>query len=144
MDDITEAYDDYKDSNVLSYPLKSIYLIILVLMTLVILLGATWFGFYLAKQLSIPLEMLANAAKRVSDEDYLQVKFKSGSPEINLLVDNFNRMSESLEGSRSELKESNENLQRYNKYIKVLLANVTTGVTSIDNEGQITMINNPH
>ncbi|MCB0391826.1 MAG: PAS domain-containing protein [Bdellovibrionales bacterium] len=141
MDDITQAYDDFRDSNTLSYPLKSIYLIILVLMTLVILLAATWFGFYLAKQLSIPLEMLANAAKRVSDQDYHQVKIKSGSPEINLLVENFNRMSESLERSRDEITKSNENLQRHTRYIEVLLANVTTGVTSINNEGVITMIN---
>ncbi|MCB0356290.1 MAG: PAS domain-containing protein, partial [Bdellovibrionales bacterium] len=141
MDDITQAYDDFRDSNALSYPLKSIYLIILVLMTLAILLAATWFGFYLAKQLSIPLEMLGKAAKRLSDQDYHQVKIKSGSPEINLLVENFNRMSASLEHSQRELTESNENLQRHTHYIEVLLANVTTGVASINNEGVITMIN---
>ncbi|MCB9025169.1 MAG: HAMP domain-containing protein [Bdellovibrionaceae bacterium] len=141
MDDITQAYDDFRDSNTLSYPLKSIYLIILVLMTLVILLGATWFGFYLAKQLSIPLEMLAKAAKRLSDQDYHQVKIKSGSPEINLLVENFNRMSENLERSQDEITKSNESLQEYTRYIEVLLANVTTGVVSINNEGLLTMIN---
>ena len=141
MDDIAQAYDDFRDSNTLSYPLKSIYLIILILMTFVILLAATWFGFYLAKELSIPLEMLAQAAKKVSAQDYHQVKIKSGSPEINLLVENFNRMSENLERSRNELTRSNEDLQKYTRYIEVLLTNVTTGVVSINNEGVLTMIN---
>jgi two-component system nitrogen regulation sensor histidine kinase NtrY len=141
MDDITQAYEDYKDSSTFSYPLKSIYLIILILMTLVILLGATWFGFYLAKQLSIPLELLANAAKRVSDDDYQQVNIKTGSPEINALVNNFNRMSKSLEGSRNEITETNKHLKEYNRYIEVLLSNVTTGVVSLNNEGNITTIN---
>jgi two-component system nitrogen regulation sensor histidine kinase NtrY len=43
MDDISTAYDEFRDINPLEYPLKSIYLIILVLMTFVILLAATWF-----------------------------------------------------------------------------------------------------
>ncbi len=141
IDNITQAYDDYKDSSTFSYPLKSIYLIILILMTLVILLGATWFGFYLAKQLSIPLELLADAARRVSDEDFQQVQVKTGSPEINTLVDNFNKMSLSLEKSRSEITRSNRHLQEYNRYIEVLLSNVTTGVVSTNNEDVITMIN---
>ena len=56
MDDIASAYEDFRDVNPLEYPIKSIYIVILVLMTLTILLGATWFGFYLARQLSVPLE----------------------------------------------------------------------------------------
>jgi two-component system nitrogen regulation sensor histidine kinase NtrY len=141
MDNITQAYDDYKDSTTFSYPLKSIYLIILILMTTVILLGATWFGFYLAKQLSIPLELLAQAARRVSDEDYQQVQIKTGSPEINDLVENFNKMSVSLERNRNEITKSNQHLKEYNRYIDVLLSNVTTGVVSLSNSGSITMIN---
>ena len=70
MDDIAAAYEDFRDVNPLEYPIKSIYLIILVLMTLTILLGATWFGFYLARQLSVPLEELGQAAQRVANRDY--------------------------------------------------------------------------
>jgi two-component system nitrogen regulation sensor histidine kinase NtrY len=54
MNDVSTAYEEFRDINPLEYPLKSIYMIILFMMTLVILLAATWFGFYLAKQLSIP------------------------------------------------------------------------------------------
>src|SRR5690606_5991936 len=65
MDDIAAAYENFRDSDPLAYPIKSIYLIILVLMALVIILGATWFGFHLARQLSVPLEMLVQATQRV-------------------------------------------------------------------------------
>src|SRR5690606_3084615 len=83
MDEIAEAYENFRDTDPLVYPIKSIYLIILVLMTLVVLFGATWFGFYLARQLSIPLEKLDRATQRVVVGDYNKVDIASGSPEIN-------------------------------------------------------------
>src|SRR5690606_561722 len=93
MDDIAAAYENYKDSDPLAYPVKSIYLIILVLMALVILLGATWFGVHLARQLSIPLERLGVATQHVVKGEYQLVDSLSGSPEINQLIQNFNTMT---------------------------------------------------
>lgn len=147
-DQIATAYEDFRDSNPLAYPLKTIYLIILVLMTLVILLGATWFGFYLAKQLTIPLTMLGEAARRIAKREYRKVNLVSGSPEINQLVSDFNTMTGQLESSEREVREVNENLKdtlarldEHSKYIEVVLTNVSTGVVSIDPMGFVTMIN---
>jgi two-component system nitrogen regulation sensor histidine kinase NtrY len=148
MDDIAAAYEDFRDVNPLEYPIKSIYLIILVLMTLTILLGATWFGFYLARQLSVPLEELGQAAQRVADHDYRQLKLTSGSREINELVSSFNQMTSKLETSEREVQEANQSLHQtlarlneHSRYIEVVLSTVSTGVISIDPEGKITMIN---
>ena len=85
MTDIANAYDDFRDVNPLQYPLKSIYMIIFVLMTLVILLAATWFGFYLAKQLSTPLVLLGRATKRVAGGDYAKVEIRTGSKKLHFL-----------------------------------------------------------
>jgi two-component system nitrogen regulation sensor histidine kinase NtrY len=148
MNDITSAYDEFRDVNPLEYPLKSIYLIILGLMTLVILLAATWFGFYLAKQLSIPLVVLGRATKRVAGGDYAPVEVTSGSEEISSLVDSFNQMTLNLSNSEREVKSANsslretlENLDRHNRYVEVVLGNVSAGVISVDNRGKITTIN---
>lgn len=148
MDDIAAAYEDFRDVNPLEYPIKSIYLIILVLMTLTILLGATWFGFYLARQLSVPLEELGEAAQRVADRDYSPVAISSGSTEINELVRHFNGMTGKLETSEKELSEANQNLRQtlsrldeHTRYIEVVLSTVSTGVVSLDPEGHITMVN---
>lgn len=134
MDDIAAAYEDFRDVNPLEYPIKSIYLIILVLMTMTILLGATWFGFYLAKQLSVPLEQLGQAAQRVADRDYSPVELTSGSREINQLVRHFNQMTEKLERSEDALDERS-------RYIEVVLGTVSTGVISLDPDGIITVVN---
>lgn len=103
MNDVASAYEEFKESNPLESPLKSIYLIILFLMTFVILLAATWFGFYLAKQLSVPLVQLGKATQRVSGGDYSLLNIKSGSEEINTLVESFNQMTLNLENSLKNL-----------------------------------------
>jgi two-component system nitrogen regulation sensor histidine kinase NtrY len=148
MDDIAAAYEDFRDVNPLEYPIKSIYLIILVLMTLTIMLGATWFGFYLARQLSVPLEELGEAAQRVAGRDYAKVEITSGSREINELVHHFNQMTEVLESSEREVRTANQSLHQtlarlneHSRYIEVLLSTISTGVISVDPEGHITMVN---
>jgi two-component system nitrogen regulation sensor histidine kinase NtrY len=148
MNDISSAYDEFRDVNPLEYPLKSIYMIILFLMTLVILLAATWFGFHLAKQLAIPLVQLGRATKRIAGGDYTPVEVKSGSEEISSLVDSFNMMTVNLSNSEREVKAANEslketlaNLDKHTRYIEVVLGNVSAGVISVDQNGIVTTIN---
>lgn len=148
IDDISAAYEEFRNLNPLEYPLKSIYLIILSLMTLVILLCATWFGFYLARELSIPLEVLGSASRRVGKGDYQPVGLRSGSKEINQLVASFNAMVGQLDRSKREVLQANKNLtetlerlDEHSRYIQVVLSNVTTGVISVDQDERITTVN---
>ncbi len=149
MNDVGTAYEEFRDINPLEYPLKSIYLIILFLITFVILLAATWFGFYLAKQLAVPLVQLGKATLRVASGDYSQkLETSSGSEEIALLITSFNKMTDTLEASEHEVKEANLNLQhtlqdlaQHNRYIEVVLGNVSTGVISVGKDGSITTLN---
>ncbi len=148
IDGITAAYDELKNLDPLQYPLKSIYIIVLVLMTLVIVLCATWFGFYLARQLSVPIESLGLATQRVSQGDYQAVTITSGSAEMNQLIGNFNEMMVHLDRSKKEVLQANqhltetlERLDEHSRYVQVVLSNVTTGVISIDQGGVITTVN---
>lgn len=141
MDDVASAYENFRDLNPLEYPIKSIYLIILVLMTLTILLGATWFGFYLAKQLSVPLEELGIATQRVAKRDYRSLALKTGSIEINQLVEHFNQMMLQLKDSESSLSQTLSRLDEHSRYMGVVLSTVSTGVVSLDVDEKITMVN---
>ena len=128
--------------------LEPFYIVVLIFVTLVILLCATWFGFYLAKQLTIPIERLTQAAKSLTMGLYPSVEACRSSPEMNLLINNFNKMVSDLKTSQIEIKEANENLKttltqldEHSRYINVVLSNVSTGVISVDKEGVITMVN---
>lgn len=148
MNDISSAYEEFRDVNPLEYPLKSIYMIILFMMTLVILLAATWFGFYLAKQLATPLVQLGRATRRIAGGDYSPVEVRSGSEEIISLVDSFNQMTLNLAKSEREVREANDHLKKtlsdldqHNRYIEVVLGNVSAGIISVSQSGKITTMN---
>ena len=149
MDDVASAYENFRDLNPLEYPIKSIYLIILTLMALTILLGATWFGFYLAKQLSVPLEKLRIGGSK-SRESGLPAggSIATGSVEINQLVTHFNQMTQELEKSEREVHEANTSLRQtlsrldeHSRYMGVVLSTISTGVISLDVNEVITMVN---
>lgn len=141
FDDIVGAYQEFHNNSLVEYPLRSIYFIMLILMTLVILFAAVWFGFYLARQLSIPLVLLGRATRRVAAGDYSPLDIQSGSDEINSLIGNFNQMIGNLSTSELELQQTIKNLNEYTQYVEIVLKNVSAGVISVDMTGHVTTIN---
>jgi two-component system nitrogen regulation sensor histidine kinase NtrY len=148
MAEINQTYDELLNTNLLQNPLQSIYLTLLVLMTLVILLAAVWFGFYLARQLSGSLFDLGLAVAQVEKGIYQPVQVKTGSEEIQTLADQFNKMVAHLARSRSEIEKVQANITRalrerdeYSRYIEVVLGSVSAGVVSIDFQGVVKTMN---
>lgn len=141
FDDIVGAYQEFHNNSLVEYPLRSIYFIMLIVMTLVIIFAAVWFGFYLARQLSIPLVQLGRATKRVAAGDYSQLEIESGSEEINSLIGSFNQMIGNLSSSELELQQTIKNLNQYTNYVEIVLKNVSAGVISVDTDGHMTTVN---
>lgn len=141
FDDIVGAYQEFHNNSLVEYPLRSIYFIMLIVMTLVILFAAVWFGFYLARQLAIPLVQLGRATKRVAAGDYTQLEIESGSEEISSLIGSFNQMIGNLSTSELELQQTIKNLNQYTRYVEIVLKNVSAGVISVDMTGQVTTVN---
>jgi len=69
MNEISEALVEYKQLKILKKPIKSSYMMALLMVTLLILFSATWFGFYLAKEMTIPIKELAEATHRIASGD---------------------------------------------------------------------------
>ena len=69
------------------------------------------FVWYFSKKLTNPIRELADLSNRMADLDF-EAKYTSGGVnEIGELGDNFNRMSEKLKSTISELKSANNQLQ---------------------------------
>lgn len=141
FDDIVGAYREFQTNTLIENPLKSMYFIMQIVMSLVILFAAVWFGFYLAKQLSVPLVQLGRATKRVAGGDYSALEIESGSAEINSLIGNFNQMIANLSSSELELQQTIKNLNQYTTYVEIVLRNVNAGVLSVDMSGVVTTMN---
>lgn len=141
FDDIVGAYQEFQTNTLIENPLKSMYFIMQIVMSLVILFAAVWFGFHLAKQLSVPLVQLGRATKRVAGGDYSSLEIESGSEEINSLIGNFNQMISNLSSSELELQQTIKNLNQYTSYVEIVLGNVSAGVLSVDMAGVVTTMN---
>jgi two-component system nitrogen regulation sensor histidine kinase NtrY len=148
MEDISQAFVDYRHSKILKKPLTTNYIIIFLLITLVIIFSATWFGFRLAKELTVPIMELVEGTRRVASGD-LDFHLRVGAEdEIGTLVSAFNRMTHDLKTSKAQIEESTLALQltdlereQRRKYMEIVLENVAAGVISFDKEGRITTVN---
>jgi two-component system, NtrC family, nitrogen regulation sensor histidine kinase NtrY len=134
MREISQAFVDYKQLKILKKPIKTSYMMALLMVTLLIIFSATWFGFHLAKDITVPIKEMAEATHRIATGDLnVRIQMKSAD-EIGMLVQSFNQMTGDLQVSRYELEQRR-------KYMEIVLKNVAAGVISIDDKGVITTIN---
>ncbi len=141
VDEISSVIQDYKDINPLKYPVKTAYFLILILITLVIIFVAIWIGLYMARELTVPVERLVKGAQMVGAGNLDTVIQSSGHDEIATLVESFNRMTRDLRENRERLTEAGRDLERRKIQLEAILANVGTGVISLDQDGRITTFN---
>jgi two-component system nitrogen regulation sensor histidine kinase NtrY len=148
MKEISTSFEQYKETKLLKKKIKKGYVIVLLLIALVIIFLATWFGFHLARGITVPIQELAMATNRIAAGD-LDVRIDVRSDdEIGTLVDAFNQMTADLRNGQQTIREANRELQSSNfeldqrrRYMEIVLKNVTAGVISVDKQGNITTIN---
>ncbi|MBI4529494.1 MAG: HAMP domain-containing protein [Deltaproteobacteria bacterium] len=131
---ISRSYEQYKHVTFLKKPVKNSYILTLLLITLVIIFSATWFGLFLAKGITVPIQRLAEGTHEVAHGNWDYTIESSGDDEIGTLVDSFNQMTR-------DLKQINLELERRGRYMETLLSNITAGVISVDPSGKITTMN---
>ena len=148
METISTGLERYQEMQMLKNPIKFIYLIILSIVSLLILFSATWFGFYLAKGMTVPIQRLAEGTLRIAQGDYDFSIDLEAKDEFGLLVNSFNKMTSDLRKGKEEIErtyqklwKSNEELNQRKQYMETVLANIGTGVISIDAEERISTIN---
>ena len=145
---ITEAYENYSQLWVLRRPLEGVYLSLFLMMTLMILVSATWTGLYLARRITRPVQLLAAGAREIG-AGRLDYRIEPETrDEFGSLVEAFNTMAGELAGSQRRLERSRLDLERKNlqlderrRYIETVLERIATGVVSVGVDGRIETVN---
>jgi len=145
---ISQAFQEYKQLKLLKNPIKGIYILLFMLMTLIIVFSATWFGLYLARGITDPIQKLAEGTREVASGNLKYKVEVRADDEIGILVDSFNRMTGDLAASQAKLEETYRDLQakhtemeQRRHYTETVLETVATGVVSLDPAGHVTTIN---
>ena len=145
---VTAAFEDYQQLRVLKQPLAGVYLSFFLTLTLMILVGATWMGLYLAKRITRPIQLLAAAAREIGAGHLDHRVVPETTDEFGSLIDAFNSMAGDLATSRRRLERSAVDLERKHKevegrrrYVETILERIATGVVSVDATGRIGTVN---
>jgi two-component system, NtrC family, nitrogen regulation sensor histidine kinase NtrY len=138
---MTAAFENYSQLRVFQRPLTGVYLSFFLMVTLMILVGATWMGLYLAKRITQPIQMLAHAAREIGAGHLDQRVEPQSDDEFGSLTEAFNTMAGELATSRRRIEQSTIDLERRRRYVETILERITTGVISINTTGIVTTIN---
>jgi PAS domain S-box-containing protein len=143
----TQTHDYYQEKQDLR-ALKRQMLLILLLFTVLLLSAVMWVALFLAKQVTVPIQALAEGTREVSSGNFDYQVPEQAQDELGLLVRSFNTMTMQLRDSRSQIDQFTRNLQqavqeleRRRQLMETVLENIPTGVISLDASGAILRMN---
>ncbi|MFZ5864040.1 MAG: sensor histidine kinase [Nitrospirota bacterium] len=148
LEGISKSYEDYNQLKSFKNPIKGGYVLSFLIITLLIIFSATWFGFYVARGVTVPIQKLAEGTQAVAHGDLDFTIDVEASDELRVLVDSFNTMTRDLKASKEQveraatsLTQSNAELQARRTYMETILETIATGVVSVDGLGRVTILN---
>ncbi len=148
MASISRGFEEYQQIKLLKKPIQITYYITLSIVALLVVFCAIWFGFNLAKTITIPIMELAEGTRRVAEGDLSFSIEQVADDEIGSLVDSFNTMTmdlrvgrEQLELSARMLRQQNIEIEERRRYMEIVLKDVSAGVVTLDADGVVTTMN---
>lgn len=133
---IEQEYRRYQNASYLRTSLKQSFLLILSLVLLLTIFLAVLAALNSARRMVSPLSRLSEATREVAAGDFgRQVDADTGD-EIGFLVGSFNQMTQALMSASEEADASRARLQAQGEYLETVLANLSSGVLTIDAQGR--------
>ncbi len=128
--------------------IRSTYLLLLLFLTSLTFFASSWLAWFFSKQITRPLENLADAMDEISAGHYQQRVTISATEELGELLQAFNHMAADLEQSRmiaeqstAQLFEANTTLEERRRELETILETIPGGVVTLDATLQITQAN---
>jgi two-component system, NtrC family, nitrogen regulation sensor histidine kinase NtrY len=104
-----EEYDKEKQN---LRALKRQMLLILVFLTVLLLFSLMWIALFLAKQVTVPIQALAEGTREVSSGNFDYQVPEQSQDELGILIRSFNAMTTQLRDSRAQIDQFTRNLQQ--------------------------------
>jgi hypothetical protein len=119
--------------------IRSTYLLLLLLLTVLVFFSSSWLALYLSKQVTRPVEALADAMDEIGQGQYSMRVTVSATEELGELIRSFNHMAADLEQSRAlaetsaaQLSAANSSLEARRKELETVLETIPSSVATLD------------
>ena len=127
---------------------RTLYMLYLLLMTGLALFACCWLALNLSKQVTRPVESLADAMEAIAAGDYARRVSPSATEELGELAASFNAMATDLESSRAlaeqstaQLSELNAALQQRRAELETIIETIPNGVVTLSPSLRIVLAN---
>jgi len=146
--EMQSRYEEYRTLEQERTSFKYFYLGVMALISVFVLFVALWLSLFLSRQISAPIDELAEATDALSSGRFDYRIQTPGIDELAGLVVSFNQMTQALEEQTTALQRSNNELAAANaeidsrrRFINAILENITPAVFSINAEGRLLKAN---
>jgi two-component system, NtrC family, nitrogen regulation sensor histidine kinase NtrY len=134
LSQIQEPIQQYNQLSAKNKNFRKLYTLYLTLIALFILFVATWIALVLARQISVPISALLEAAGQVRKGNLGHRVSEKGIDELASLIRAFNEMMQALEANSRELESRRQ-------FTEAILESIPTGVISLTADGSIRRVN---
>ena len=128
--------------------IRTTYFFMLLLITTLVFFSSMWLALFLSKQITRPVEALADAMDEIADGKLDKRVFVDSSGEMAELIAAFNHMAQDLEtsrhmaeSSREQLSAANQALEERRRELETILETIPSGVVTLDKSGAILLAN---
>jgi two-component system nitrogen regulation sensor histidine kinase NtrY len=132
--EVEEAARGYEQLKFNKAPLKTNFFLVLALFNLMTIFAAIWIAFFVSKQITGPIQKLAEGTRHVARGNYDFQLDAVRDDEVGFLVGSFNQML-------GELRLSQAEAERRGLLIEAVLSNLAVGVIVLDNDKRVTTVN---
>jgi two-component system, NtrC family, nitrogen regulation sensor histidine kinase NtrY len=127
---------------------RRLFFSILLLLTALILFTSSWLALFLSKQITRPVEALADAMDEIAAGHYKHRLSVEATQELGELIRSFNHMAADLEQSRtiaesstSQLSAANITLEERRRELETVLETIPSGVVTLDSSMRVLQAN---
>jgi two-component system nitrogen regulation sensor histidine kinase NtrY len=128
--------------------IRSTFFLMLLLITVVVFFSSVWLALFLSKQITRPVEALADAMDEIADGKYDHRVGLVTTGEMAELVKAFNHMAADLEASRqlaesssAQLTAANLAIEERRRELETIVETIPSGVVTLDGTGRVLQAN---
>lgn len=129
---VQQAFSKYREVAYLRKPLKYSFVLTLSLVLLLSILTAIWAAFYSAQRMVAPISDLVEGTRAVAAGNYDKRLPLPGKDELGFLVRSFNEMTHKIALAQEAARLSQQHAEEQHAYLDVVLANLSSGVLTLD------------
>ena len=128
--------------------IRTIFVLLLLLITVFVFFSSVWLALFLSKQITRPVEALAEAMDEIADGKYDHRVSLAATGEMGDLVRAFNHMAADLEASRqlaesssAQLTTANQAIEERRRELETIVETIPSGVVTLDGSGVVLQSN---